>query len=67
MSIEEFAQEAIKRLCDRCAEGHHAWPPSFLHDEYEHGVDMMGTTTVGPMVCEATVIHQLLREKGEAA
>lgn len=64
MTITEFAQEAINRLCPRCHYGDVAireqWHDGGFH--WVHGVDYRGDIYINPEPCNAHEIHELLIE-----
>lgn len=60
MTVEQFAQEAVRRLCDRCAYGDVAVRSA--NGDWEHGVDWRGEVYINPEPCQATVIYEMLTE-----
>lgn len=67
MTVQQFADEAAKRLCDRCSYGDSAYRQEYSDGyEWQHGVDWRGEIYICPTPCDAAVIHQMLRELDEA-
>ena len=65
MTVSQFANSAILKMCDRCALGHHAWREE-RHGTYEHGVDTVEGIDWNPSACDASAIHEVLYEmRGE--
>ena len=62
MTVKDFAQEAIYRLCYRCHYGDQAYRGIYGDFSWSHGVDWRGDIYISPMPCEATVIHEMLHE-----
>ncbi len=66
MTISQFANRLIIRMCARCSHGHPAWRNEQFQS-YEHGVDLFEGSEVyaNPEPCVASAVHELLYEMRE--